>query len=49
MDGSVLMAALEAGEAPRAAEAIVDGREPKSASEEEAEAIRARLERLGYL
>ncbi len=49
MDGSVLMAALEAGEAPKAAEAIVDGRAPKSASEEEAEAIRARLERLGYL
>jgi predicted AlkP superfamily phosphohydrolase/phosphomutase len=49
MDGRVLMDALIDQQSPTQTEAIADGRAHQSASEDEAEALRARLERLGYL
>jgi predicted AlkP superfamily phosphohydrolase/phosphomutase len=49
MDGTVLMDALKSENLPKRSGGISDGRTPTSASPDEAEALRARLERLGYL
>ena len=49
MDGRVIDEALAIDEPTQAAEASVEQRAPVSASEAEAEAIRQRLARLGYL
>ncbi|MEC9388968.1 MAG: alkaline phosphatase family protein [Myxococcota bacterium] len=49
MDGSVIMDALMGSEQPVASEAMAQATPPKTASEAEADALRSRLERLGYL
>jgi len=49
MDGTVLMDALKSESQPTRSDGISEGRTPTSASPDEAQAIRARLERLGYL
>jgi hypothetical protein len=49
MDGRVLDDALSLGAPTVAAAAAPEQREPVSASDAEAAAIRQRLERLGYL
>ena len=49
MDGMVLMDALESEDQPTRSGGGSDRRVPTSASPDEAQAIRARLERLGYL
>ena len=49
MDGSVLMDGLMQADLPLESEAMIETPTPTSASDDEAEAIRARLARLGYL
>ena len=49
MDGVVIDDALSSSAPTISAEAAPEARQPVSASEDEAEAIRQRLERLGYL
>jgi len=49
MDGSVLMDGLVEAGLPVESEAMIETPSPTSASDDEAEAIRARLARLGYL
>jgi predicted AlkP superfamily phosphohydrolase/phosphomutase len=49
MDGKVLMDALKSENQPKRSVGVSDGSVPTSASPDEAQAIRSRLERLGYL
>ena len=49
MDGAVLMDGLVQADLPVESEAMIETPTPTSASDDEAEAIRARLARLGYL
>jgi len=49
MDGQVLSGALKSGQEPMLTPPIEEQRSPAAVSPEEADALRARLERLGYL
>jgi len=49
MDGEVLLDALSTGSQPVQADIAIEPQSPHSATDEEADALRARLERLGYL
>ena len=49
MDGRVISEAIAAHQAPERTASELTPRRPASATESEAQAIRARLERLGYL